>query len=139
VLKKFNYFDALSVGTSYDPSTYLKKNKGPSASQSEYAKTVRSVILLMNYTQPDIAYALSQLSRYTHNSSKEHWDALFHLLKYLRGVMVWCLHFSKFSIVLEGFCNANWVFDEVEVSSTSSYIARSIMEAEFITLELAGQ
>jgi len=60
----------------------------------------------MNYTQPDIAYALSQLSRYTHNSSKEHWDALFHLLKYLRGVMDWCLHFCKFPAVLEGFCNA---------------------------------
>jgi len=30
----------------------------------------------MNYTQLDIAYVVSRLSRYTHNPSKEHWDAL---------------------------------------------------------------
>ncbi|KAK4393566.1 hypothetical protein Sango_1827400 [Sesamum angolense] len=59
--------------------------------------------------------------------------------------------------VLEGFCDANWVTDNDEVSSTSGYvftlggganileicqttcIARSTMESEFIALELAGQ
>ncbi|KAL0290771.1 UNVERIFIED_CONTAM: Retrovirus-related Pol polyprotein from transposon TNT 1-94 [Sesamum angustifolium] len=59
--------------------------------------------------------------------------------------------------VLEGFCDANWVTDNDEVSSTSgyvftlgggaiswksakqTYIARSTMESEFIALELAGQ
>ncbi|KAL0323616.1 UNVERIFIED_CONTAM: Retrovirus-related Pol polyprotein from transposon TNT 1-94 [Sesamum angustifolium] len=59
--------------------------------------------------------------------------------------------------VLEGFCDANWVTDNDEVSSTSGYvftlgggaiswksakqtrIARSTMESEFIVLELAGQ
>ncbi|KAK4391846.1 Retrovirus-related Pol polyprotein from transposon TNT 1-94 [Sesamum angolense] len=59
--------------------------------------------------------------------------------------------------VLEAFCDANWVTDNDEVSSTSGYvftlgggaiswksakqtcIARSTMESEFIALELAGQ
>ncbi|KAL2245930.1 UNVERIFIED_CONTAM: Retrovirus-related Pol polyprotein from transposon TNT 1-94, partial [Sesamum indicum] len=58
---------------------------------------------------------------------------------------------------LEGFCDANWVTDNDEVSSTSGFvftlgggaiswksakqtcIARSTMESEFIALELAGQ
>ncbi|KAK4406311.1 Retrovirus-related Pol polyprotein from transposon TNT 1-94 [Sesamum angolense] len=60
-------------------------------------------------------------------------------------------------VILEGFCDANWVTDNDEVSSTSGYvftlgggaiswksvkqtcIARSTMESEFIALELAGQ
>ncbi|KAL0367584.1 UNVERIFIED_CONTAM: Retrovirus-related Pol polyprotein from transposon TNT 1-94 [Sesamum radiatum] len=68
-----------------------------------------------------------------------------------------CLHFNKYPTVLEGFCDANWVTDNDEVSSTSGYvftlgggaiswksakktcIARSIMESEFIALDLAGQ
>jgi len=108
VLKKFNCFDVLLVRTPYDPGIHLKKNEGPSVSQSEYAKIIRSVMFLMNYTQPGIAYAISRLSRYAYNLSKEHWNVLFRLLKYLQGTMNWCLHFSKFSVVLEGFCDANW-------------------------------
>ncbi|KAL0451679.1 UNVERIFIED_CONTAM: Retrovirus-related Pol polyprotein from transposon TNT 1-94 [Sesamum latifolium] len=111
----------------------------------------------MNYTTPDIAYAVSKLSRYTHNPNKEHWDALHRLLRYLKGTMNLCLHFNKYPAVLKGFCDANWVTDNDEVSSTSGYvftlgggaiswksakqtcIARSTMESEFIALELAGQ
>jgi len=33
-----------------------------------------------------------------------------------------CLHFYKFSAVLEGFCDANWVANNDEVSSTSGYV-----------------
>lgn len=71
--------------------------------------------------------------------------------------MNWCLHFNKFSAIVKGFCDANWVTDNDELSSTSGYvftlgagaiswksskqtcIARSTMESEFIALELAGQ
>ncbi|GJS81604.1 hypothetical protein Tco_0748145 [Tanacetum coccineum] len=157
ILKKFNYFDIDPVKTPYDASTCLKKNEGPSTSQSQYAKIIRSVMFLMNYTRPDIAYAVSRLSRYTHNLNIEHWNATERLFAYLKGTMNWCLHFNKFPVVLEGFCDTNWVSDNDEVSSTNGYvftlrggaiswksakqtcIARSTMESEFISLELAGQ
>ena len=157
ILKKFNCYDELPVRTPYDPSIHLKKNNGSSVSQTEYAKIIGSVMFLMNCTRPDIAYAVSRLSRYTHNPGNEHWTALRRLLRYLKGTMDWCLHFYKFPAVLEGFCDANWVTDNDEVSSTSGYvftlgggaiswksskktcIARSTMESEFIALDLAGQ
>ncbi|KAL0423071.1 UNVERIFIED_CONTAM: Retrovirus-related Pol polyprotein from transposon TNT 1-94 [Sesamum radiatum] len=68
-----------------------------------------------------------------------------------------CLKKNNGDGVLEGFCDANWVTDNDEVSSTSGYvftlgggaiswksakhtcIARSTMEYEFIALELTGQ
>jgi len=36
--------------------------------------------------------------------------------------MDWCLHFCKFPVALEGFCDANWVADNNEVGSTSGYV-----------------
>ncbi|KAK4381706.1 Retrovirus-related Pol polyprotein from transposon TNT 1-94 [Sesamum angolense] len=132
ILKRFNCHEEIPVRTPYDPSICLKKNNGDGVSQAEYAKIIGSVMFLMNYTRPDIAYAVSRLSRYTHNPNKD-------------------------IGVLEGFCDANWVTDNDEVSSTSGYvftlgggaiswksakqtcIARSTMESEFIALELAGQ
>ncbi|KAL0342906.1 UNVERIFIED_CONTAM: Retrovirus-related Pol polyprotein from transposon TNT 1-94, partial [Sesamum angustifolium] len=124
---------------------------------AEYAKIIGSVMFLMNYTRPNIAYAVSRLSRYTHNPNNEHWSALHRLLRYLKSTMNLCLHFNKFPAILEGFCDANWVTDNDEVRSTGGYvftlgggaiswksvkqtcIARSTMESEFIALELAGQ
>ena len=111
----------------------------------------------MNSTRPDIAYAVSRLSRYTHNPNQMHWDALIRLLKYLKGTINWGLHYQGKPSVLEGFCDANWVSDNDEIQSTSGYvftlaggaiswksskqtcIAKSTMESEFIALELAGQ
>lgn len=75
VLKKFNSFDVVPVSTPYDPSIHLTKNLGESVSQSEYAKVIGSLMYLMNSTRPDIAYAVSRLSRYTHNPSNDHWNA----------------------------------------------------------------
>lgn len=65
MLKRFDSFDVVPARTPYDASMSLKKNKGESVSQSEYAKIIGSVMFLMNYTRPDIAYAVSRLSRYT--------------------------------------------------------------------------
>ncbi|KAA0026033.1 ty1-copia retrotransposon protein [Cucumis melo var. makuwa] len=157
ILKKFDSFDVSPVRTPFDASKHLKKNKGDSVSQPEYAKIIGSVMYLMNYTRPDIAYAVSRLSRYTHNPNRYHWDALRRLLRYLKGTIDYCLHFNKFPTILEGYCDANWVIDNDEVNSTCGYvfllgggaiswkstkqtcIARSTMESEFIALELAGQ
>jgi len=157
LLKKFNSFDVIPTKTPYDASPCLKRNNGVSISQSKYAKIIVSVMFLMNYTRPNIAYAVSRLGRYTHNPSDDHWNALHCLLKYLKGTMNWSLYFSKFPSVLEGFCDANWVSDNDEVSSTSGYVftlgggaiswksakqtclAQSTMESEFIAHELVGQ
>ncbi|XP_048497862.1 secreted RxLR effector protein 161-like [Beta vulgaris subsp. vulgaris] len=130
---------------------------GESVSQSEYAKVIGSLVYLMNCTRRNIAYAVSKLSRYTHIPSNEHGNALHRLLRYLKGTVAFCLQYSKFLVVLKGFCDANWVSDNDEISSTNGYvftlgggaiswksskqtcIARSTMESEFIALELAGQ
>jgi len=107
MLKKFNQFDVTPVRTPYDPNSHLKKNKGSSVSHNECAKVIGSVMFLMNFTRPDIAYAISRLSRYTHNPSQEQWNALLRLFKYLRGTINWCLYFNKFPAVLEGYCDEN--------------------------------
>jgi len=36
--------------------------------------------------------------------------------------MDWCSHFCKFPTILEGFCDANWIADNDEVSSTNGYV-----------------
>ena len=156
ILKRFDNFDVNSVRTPYDSSIQLKKNFGIGVFQNEYAKIIGSLMFLMNYTRPDIAYDVSRISRYTHNLDRDHWCALKRLLSYLRGTIDWGLHFIGFPQALEGYCDANWISDNDEVNSTSryiftlcggaiswksskqTYIIRSTMESEFIALDLVG-
>nr|GEZ52046.1 retrovirus-related Pol polyprotein from transposon TNT 1-94 [Tanacetum cinerariifolium] len=50
-----------------------------------YANAVGSLLYLMVCTRPDIAYAVSVVSRYLANPGKSHWEAVKWILKYLRG------------------------------------------------------
>ena len=156
LLKKFDYYDSKSVSTPYDCNLQLKKNREEPIAQTQYAQIIGSLLHLMNFSRPDIAYAVGRLSRYTHNPGQDHWDALARLMRYLRGTMDYGIEYSGFPAVLEGYSDANWISDSDETKSTSGYvftlgggaitwrsvrqsiIARSTMESEFVALEMTG-
>ena len=135
----------------------MKKNKGEGINQLEYSRVIGSIMYLMNCTRPDIAYAVSRLSRYTCNPGKDHWKALYRVLRYLRGTSNYCLSFGKYPAVIEGSCDANWISGADKCKCTSGYIftlggasvswksskqtciARSSMESEFIALDKAAE
>ncbi|CAM8939577.1 unnamed protein product [Rhodiola kirilowii] len=121
-LKKFGFWDGPTVKSPYDSSLHLCKNKGAAVKQSDYAKIMGSVMYLMNCTRLDIAYAVSRLSRYTHNPNSDHWIALARLMQYLKGTIDWNLCYSGFPSVIEAYCDANWVSDNDEVNSTSGFL-----------------
>ena len=143
--------------TPVDVNLHLSKNNGKSLSQQEYAQAIGSLMYVMNCTRPDIAYAVSKLSRYTSNPGLDHWKAIVRVLRYLKYTQNYGLHYSKYPAVLEGYCDANWISDTKDSKSTSGYlftlsggavswksskqtcIARSTMESEFIALDKAGE
>jgi hypothetical protein len=54
-------------------------------SKVPYSNAVGSLMYLMVCTRPDIAYAVSVVSRYLANLGKKHWEVVKWILKYLRG------------------------------------------------------
>ncbi|GJW81785.1 retrotransposon protein, putative, ty1-copia subclass [Tanacetum coccineum] len=54
-------------------------------SKVTYANAVGILMYLMVCMRPDIAYAVSVVSRYLANPGKNHWEAVKWILKYLRG------------------------------------------------------
>ncbi|CAL8089136.1 unnamed protein product [Prunus armeniaca] len=124
MLKKFNYFECkpTPTPTPYDPNVHLKKNQGEPFSQLKYSQMIGSLLHIANKTRSNIAYVVGRLSKYTHNPSKEHWNALERVFKYLRGTMDYSLCYKGFPNVVEGYSDANWITDNEEVKSTSGYI-----------------
>ena len=85
----FGHFNIKHVSTLYDANTHLMKNRGDPMCQAEYAQIIRSLMHLMNFSRPDITYAVCRLRRYTHNLNNDYYSALARLIKYLRGTMKW--------------------------------------------------
>ncbi|KAG8481186.1 hypothetical protein CXB51_026024 [Gossypium anomalum] len=112
---------------------------------------------LMSYTRPDIAFTISNLSRFTSNLGENHWKAIVRALRYLRYTQNYGLHYSRYPVVLEGFSYANWIYDIQDTKGTSGYIftfgggavswkssrqmflTRSKMESEFVALDKSGE
>ncbi|RVW59407.1 Retrovirus-related Pol polyprotein from transposon TNT 1-94 [Vitis vinifera] len=63
ILRKFEHLDNKPVSTPYDPSSQLKKNREHSVAQIEYAQIIGSLMYLINYTRPNISYAVGRLIR----------------------------------------------------------------------------
>ena len=60
------------MSTAYDAITHLMKNRSDPMGQAEYAQIIGSMMHLMKFSRPNIAYAVCRLSRYTHNPNNDH-------------------------------------------------------------------
>ena len=137
-------------------STFAKK-QSESISQVKYSRVIRSLMYLMSCTRPDITYTVSKLSRYTSNPRADHWKGIERVMRYLRYTRCYRLHNARYSAVIEGYSDANWISNVKDSKSTSGFvftlkgaaiswksskqtvIARSTMEYEFIALDKCGE
>ena len=121
VLNCFEYSDCTPALTPYDLSVLLRKNRRIVRDQLRYSQIVGSLMYLASATRPDISFAVSKLSRFVSNSGDTHWHALERVLCYLKGTMSYGIHYTGYPRVLEGYCDANWIFDADELYATSRY------------------
>ena len=98
VLKRFNMENSKKGDLPIQSNTKLSKTQSPSTeaeiaemSQLPYASAVGSIMYAMTCTRPDVAFALSMVSRYQGNPGKAHWTAVKNILKYLRRTKDWIL------------------------------------------------
>ncbi|XP_038116805.1 secreted RxLR effector protein 161-like [Culex quinquefasciatus] len=78
---------------------------------------------LAQSTRPDILFAVNTLSRFNRNPGPKHWNAVKHLLRYLRGTATRRLEYKRDAeSEIVGYCDADWGSDPDERKSTSGYI-----------------
>ncbi|XP_022866393.1 uncharacterized protein LOC111386172 [Olea europaea var. sylvestris] len=57
-------------------------------------------------TRSDNTFALNKLSRFTSNPDHDYWVALTEVLRYLKYIMTYGLHLTRYPVVLKGYCDA---------------------------------
>jgi hypothetical protein len=164
VLEDHNLSNARPVSVPMVPNTQLARATPFERQQFEqvganYRRSIGMLMYLAVCTRPDIAFALSQLSKHLESPGITHWRAVIHLLRYLSGT-------RNHGILLDGrsptyemrvFSDADWANDKGDCRSYSGYIATlnnsviswrsrkqpvvavSTTEAEYISLFEAAQ
>jgi hypothetical protein len=88
-----------------------------------YRAVVGSLMYLMVTTRPDLAYAVSMVSRYMDNPGMAHWRAAKWILRYLKGTQDYCLTFTGSDPeALYGYSDSDWAGDLDERKSTYGFI-----------------
>ena len=125
LLRAFGMIDCASVATPMDENLVLEPNResADSEDRKRYQRAVGSLMYLMLCTRPDIAYAVSQLSRFAANPSEKHHAALKRLLRYLKGTSDYGLVIDTQGQldILTGYTDANWGRDN-DRRSTGGYV-----------------
>lgn len=81
------------------------------ASRTAYQSAVGSLMYAMLGTRPDIAYAVSVVSRYGSNPNESHWKAVKRIFRYLRQTVNYQLVFRGDLKALSGYTDADWAGD----------------------------
>ncbi|WOH06349.1 hypothetical protein DCAR_0625775 [Daucus carota subsp. sativus] len=91
------------------------------ANKGRYQRLVGRLIYL-SHTRPDIAYAVSVVSRFMHNPGKQHMDAVVRILRYLKSAPGKGLLFSKHGNTdILGYSDSSWA-EKGDRKSTSGYL-----------------
>lgn len=160
ILQKYGMYSANPVGTPADTNVKLRKSDDVSqpVNPSMYQSMVGSLLYAAMATRPDIAQAVSVVSRFNANPNTTHLTAVKRILRYLKGTLNLGLKYQRTETgTLIGYSDADWAGDQDDRRSTTGNIfllaggavswlskkqatvALSTAEAEYIALSQAAQ
>ena len=97
------------------------KQEGELTDLVQYPRLVGKLIYLA-HTRPDIAYAIGVMSRFMHKPQVQHMEAIFRILRYLKGNPGRGILYRKNGhLDLVTYTDADWAGDKDDRKSTSGY------------------
>uniref|UniRef100_A0AAV1V4I0 Uncharacterized protein n=1 Tax=Peronospora matthiolae TaxID=2874970 RepID=A0AAV1V4I0_9STRA len=112
ILKRFGMEECKAVASPVDVSSRLMSSNATSKIDVPFFEAVRALMHLTTATRPDIAYAVSFVSRFMKNLQEEHWVAVKRIFRYLQGTKmhgICCKPRGR--IDFRGSSDADWAGD----------------------------
>lgn len=166
ITERFNQANARDTMNPCDPSVKLSKANCPKddeekerMSKKPYRSLVGCLMYVAQCTRPDVAYAVTHLSRFMENPGQEHWLAAIKILRYLKTTSDYGINYKSSTQANApiAYCDADWgnnLDDRRSVSGVaivmnggpivykSKYqntVALSSAEAEYLALSVCAQ
>lgn len=159
IAERFGLGDAKGSKLPLDIGYYKLQNSGTLADSEQYHSLVGALLYVAMNSRPDIAAAVSILSRKSNCPRECDWLELKRVVRYLLATENYELKLGQQDrdLTLVGFSDADWAGDTTDRKSTSGFayqlggatvswgsrkqccVSTSTMEAEYIALSEAGQ
>ncbi|KAJ9561371.1 hypothetical protein OSB04_006531 [Centaurea solstitialis] len=99
------------------------KDDGAAVDRERYQRLVGKLIYL-SHTRPDISFVVSVISQFMHSPKERHLEAVYRVLRYLKGTPGKGLHFKKGeNRCIEVFTDADYAGAANDGRSTSGYLS----------------
>ena len=118
VLTRYGMEDCSAKSTPLPLGTKLSKSQAPSTDDDHhymrdkpYSEALGSIMYAQIATRPDLSYAVSTLSKFSSNPGKAHWQAILHVLQYIKGTLQYKLTYGGEgyqSLVPHGYVDADY-------------------------------
>ncbi|GMF32340.1 unnamed protein product [Phytophthora lilii] len=117
VVNRFNQQDAKAVMNPCESGMKLTKLQSPTTNAERedmrtkpYRALIGCLLYIATCTRPDVAYIVTQLSRFLENPGQQHWKAAIRVLRYLKtttdfGIVYYS---NNGKVMLEAYTNAYW-------------------------------
>ena len=129
VLKRFGMEDSKKGFLPVRHGVHLSKSMCPQSEEDRkemigipYASAVGSLMYAMLCTRPDIAYAVSIVSRFQANPGREHWQTVKSILKYLRRTKDMILVYGNGELKVDGYTDSDFQSDVDDRRSISGFV-----------------
>jgi len=131
VLEKFHMVNAKPVSTPLAAHFNLSAKQSPSTDDEvqemkkiPYASAVGCLMYAMVCTRPDLAQAMSVVSKYMSNPGREHWQAVKWIIRYLKGTRNKSIMFERQhdDACITGFVDSDYAGDLDKRRSTTGYV-----------------
>ena len=130
ILKRFKMLDSKKGFLPIQQGVKLSKTQCPGTDAEEvkmsrvpYASAIGSIMYAMTCTRPDVAFALSMVSRYQGNPGESHWIAVKSILRYLRRTKDMLLVYGgKEELKVVGYCDASFQTDRDDCCSQTGWV-----------------
>ena len=128
VLERFRMSQCYSVPIPMENVRDLEKrleskSVQPDLCDAPYREAIGSLMYLMIGTRPDIAFAVSKLSRYLDCAEQKHWNAVKRVLRYVKGTKDFGICFDGTKDIMPvGYSDSDWAGDVNDRKSTGGYV-----------------
>ncbi|SGZ28049.1 BQ5605_C026g10262 [Microbotryum silenes-dioicae] len=155
---RFQFADAKPASVPMQPGVVLnfENSSATPEDRTRYLQAIGSLMYAAVGTRPDLAFVVSYLARFSQQPGPEHWTAIKHVLRYIKGTLDLGLTYRKTNQPLHGYSDANWGACLTTSQSTMGYafilsgaaiawcskrehrIAKSTTDAEYLSLLYAS-
>lgn len=128
IAERFNMTNAKPCATPACADRLVKANAQSEEEKRDmkdvpYRELVGALMYASVATRPDIAYAVSQVSRFLNEPAQQHWTAAKRVLRYLIGTKdLGIIIKNDKELLLRGWSDADWAGDVEDRRSTTGYL-----------------